>query len=175
MTRENPPERRRSESADFSHLGILYAMQIGVYEDGRLCEIFLQMHKAAGTIADVNARDISILISMALQHGVPLKRMLKSVTKDEHGQPEGLAGAVIAYLAEWQPVFASQIEITVEPDVSAKTVDPPAPLTRPVLDGQTSRQFGYTGDQCTSCNAFTMVRNGTCLKCDSCGTTTGCS
>ena len=34
---------------------------------------------------------------------------------------------------------------------------------------------GYTGDQCTECNNFTMVRNGTCLKCDTCGTTTGCS
>jgi len=34
---------------------------------------------------------------------------------------------------------------------------------------------GYTGDQCTECHNFTMVRNGTCLKCDSCGSTTGCS
>ncbi|MGB3027647.1 vitamin B12-dependent ribonucleotide reductase [Paradevosia shaoguanensis] len=34
---------------------------------------------------------------------------------------------------------------------------------------------GYTGDQCTECHNFTMVRNGTCLKCDTCGTTTGCS
>ena len=34
---------------------------------------------------------------------------------------------------------------------------------------------GYTGDQCTECHNFTMVRNGTCLKCDTCGSTTGCS
>src|SRR5690606_2532256 len=34
---------------------------------------------------------------------------------------------------------------------------------------------GYTGDQCTECHNFTMVRNGTCLKCDTGGTTTGCS
>jgi ribonucleoside-diphosphate reductase alpha chain len=34
---------------------------------------------------------------------------------------------------------------------------------------------GYTGDQCSECHNFTMVRNGTCLKCDTCGTTTGCS
>ena len=31
---------------------------------------------------------------------------------------------------------------------------------------------GYTGDQCTECHNFTMVRNGTCLKCDTCGSTT---
>jgi ribonucleoside-diphosphate reductase alpha chain len=34
---------------------------------------------------------------------------------------------------------------------------------------------GYTGDMCTECSNFTMVRNGTCLKCDTCGSTSGCS
>ena len=34
---------------------------------------------------------------------------------------------------------------------------------------------GYEGDACGSCGNFTLVRNGTCLKCDNCGGTTGCS
>ena len=34
---------------------------------------------------------------------------------------------------------------------------------------------GYTGESCSECGNFTMVRNGTCLKCDSCGSTSGCS
>ncbi|MCC7491277.1 MAG: vitamin B12-dependent ribonucleotide reductase [Fimbriimonadaceae bacterium] len=34
---------------------------------------------------------------------------------------------------------------------------------------------GYEGDPCGECGQFTMVRNGTCLKCLSCGSTTGCS
>ncbi|MBO6553278.1 MAG: vitamin B12-dependent ribonucleotide reductase [Roseitalea sp.] len=34
---------------------------------------------------------------------------------------------------------------------------------------------GYTGDMCGECSNFTMVRNGTCLKCDTCGATSGCS
>ncbi len=34
---------------------------------------------------------------------------------------------------------------------------------------------GYTGDSCSECSNFTMVRNGTCLKCDTCGSTSGCS
>ena len=34
---------------------------------------------------------------------------------------------------------------------------------------------GYTGDMCPECSNFTMVRNGTCLKCDTCGSTSGCS
>lgn len=34
---------------------------------------------------------------------------------------------------------------------------------------------GYTGDICSNCQNATMVRNGTCLKCLTCGETTGCS
>ena len=40
---------------------------------------------------------------------------------------------------------------------------------------QVARMMGYEGDACPECSAFTLVRNGTCLKCDSCGATTGCS
>ena len=38
-----------------------------------------------------------------------------------------------------------------------------------------ARLKGYEGDACGSCGAFTLVRNGTCLKCVSCGSTSGCS
>ncbi|MFN7971830.1 MAG: LAGLIDADG family homing endonuclease [Acidobacteriota bacterium] len=38
-----------------------------------------------------------------------------------------------------------------------------------------ARMKGYEGDPCRECGLFTLVRNGTCLKCDSCGATTGCS
>ena len=34
---------------------------------------------------------------------------------------------------------------------------------------------GYTGNSCDECGNFTMVRNGTCEKCDTCGATSGCS
>lgn len=38
-----------------------------------------------------------------------------------------------------------------------------------------ARARGYEGDPCPECGNMTMVRNGTCLKCDTCGGTTGCS
>ncbi len=38
-----------------------------------------------------------------------------------------------------------------------------------------ARMKGYEGDPCTECGNFTLVRNGTCLKCDTCGGTSGCS
>jgi ribonucleoside-diphosphate reductase alpha chain len=40
---------------------------------------------------------------------------------------------------------------------------------------QIARLKGYVGDACSSCGNFTLVRNGTCLKCDTCGSTSGCS
>lgn len=40
---------------------------------------------------------------------------------------------------------------------------------------QEARIRGYEGDSCHSCGNFTLVRNGTCLKCDTCGSTSGCS
>ncbi len=38
-----------------------------------------------------------------------------------------------------------------------------------------ARMRGYEGDNCGECGNFTLVRNGTCLKCDTCGATSGCS
>ncbi len=38
-----------------------------------------------------------------------------------------------------------------------------------------ARAKGYEGDPCPECGNMTLVRNGTCLKCDTCGSTTGCS
>ena len=38
-----------------------------------------------------------------------------------------------------------------------------------------ARAKGYEGEACGECGNFTLVRNGTCLKCDTCGSTTGCS
>jgi ribonucleoside-diphosphate reductase alpha chain len=40
---------------------------------------------------------------------------------------------------------------------------------------QEARMKGYVGEACPECGNFTMVRNGTCLKCETCGGTTGCS
>ena len=57
-------------------------------------------------------------------------------------------------------------------------VEAPAPKGEVGLILEKIRQArlkGYEGDPCSNCGAFTMVRNGVCLKCDSCGETSGCS
>jgi len=47
----------------------------------------------------------------------------------------------------------------------------------PILDSSVSEaeKFGFEGDPCSECGQFTLVSNGSCLKCVSCGATTGCS
>ena len=59
------------------------------------------------------------------------------------------------------------------PDPNAQRPTPGA--TALAEQVRVARLKGYEGDPCTNCGAFTMVRNGVCLKCDSCGETSGCS
>ena len=46
---------------------------------------------------------------------------------------------------------------------------------RQTIQLEQARQSGFEGDPCPECGQLMMVRNGTCLKCMACGTTTGCS
>jgi len=50
-----------------------------------------------------------------------------------------------------------------------------APLADVNTQRAQARMKGYEGESCPECANFTLVRNGTCLKCDTCGSTTGCS
>jgi ribonucleoside-diphosphate reductase alpha chain len=52
---------------------------------------------------------------------------------------------------------------------------PTGSVLKSLSASEMARLKGYEGDPCGECGQFTMVRNGTCLKCITCGTTTGCS
>jgi ribonucleoside-diphosphate reductase alpha chain len=87
-------------------------------------------------------------------------------------QPMGLATAGATALKgdiEARAREATHSEIAelawAEPEAVARVADKRAE----------ARMKGYTGEACSECNNFTLVRNGTCLKCDTCGATTGCS
>lgn len=54
---------------------------------------------------------------------------------------------------------------------SAQTVATPSKAERRAE----AKAKGYEGEMCSECGNFTLVRNGTCMKCDTCGSTTGCS
>jgi ribonucleoside-diphosphate reductase alpha chain len=55
---------------------------------------------------------------------------------------------------------------------SGSTSNPVNGMTAKIREAM---ERGYTGDICTECQSLTMVRNGTCLKCMTCGATSGCS
>ena len=61
---------------------------------------------------------------------------------------------------------------TSAPDATAK---PTANTLTDVENARQARLKGYEGDPCPECGSWTLVRNGTCLKCETCGGTTGCS
>jgi ribonucleoside-diphosphate reductase alpha chain len=62
-------------------------------------------------------------------------------------------------------------------DAAAATAASAKADARKVADDRRmkAQMQGYTGNSCSECQNFTMVRNGTCEKCDTCGSTSGCS
>ena len=66
---------------------------------------------------------------------------------------------------DMQPVSASEVETITDSITDATLMDPRAK----------ARMQGYEGDPCGECGNYTLVRNGTCMKCNTCGSTSGCS
>ena len=61
-------------------------------------------------------------------------------------------------------------------ETSTTIIERPNPAIRTKAEQRVeARMKGYEGEACGECGNFTMVRNGTCLKCDTCGSTSGCS
>lgn len=88
-----------------------------------------------------------------------------------------LAGA-IAVQSEAIATAFQRGESTATATVAATataTTTTAAPVQSVASQVAQARMKGYEGESCAECGNFTMVRNGTCLKCDTCGSTSGCS
>ena len=84
------------------------------------------------------------------------------------GGMEGMAGAT-ALGGAADPLATLQ---TLVPDGGAAT----AVGAVTAMDNRTkARMQGYEGEACGECGNYTLVRNGTCMKCNTCGGTSGCS
>lgn len=160
MTRELLPARRPSQSFDLNHGGLHFAVQAGFYDEAmtRLGEIFISSPKT-GSMAEVNARDAAVLLSICLQRGADPAKTLRALTHDTDGRPEGVVGRVLESLLP---------EEKAEPSGAAEALEPK-------LSPERARSMGYTGDQCSNCNSMRMKIAGHCMVCEDCGTTTGCS
>jgi ribonucleoside-diphosphate reductase alpha chain len=208
--RERMPDKRRGYTQKSIVAGHKVYLRTGEYEDGRLGEIFIDMHKEGAAFRSMmNA--YAIAISIGLQYGVPVEEYVDAFTFFKF-EPAGFvqshdriksASSIIDFV--WRDLGINYIGrddlAHVTPDDSENTsVGVAVAVTGPVTtvnllgasdaelekvafkaaevlpDKRTiAKQSGYTGDQCSGCGNFTMVRNGTCLKCETCGETTGCS
>lgn len=94
--RERLRDRRDAETFDFSHSriseadqlgqGFRFTATVGRHGDGRIAEVFLDPHKLASQLTD-DARDTALLLSLALQHGMPLTTLARSVSRFDDGRP----------------------------------------------------------------------------------------
>ncbi len=99
------------------------------------------------------------------------------VPRSERVDPSGASTGVRARPTAARAVVADGLGMMV---VGGSGQPRKAPAMRTVASNGDSavaqaRMKGYVGDACPECGHMTLVRNGTCLKCDTCGSTTGCS
>jgi hypothetical protein len=99
--RERLPARRASQVVAFDHVSPLghptpYTATIGYYDDGRIGEVFVdgKMGSEAGALAT----DAAVLISIALQHGVPVEEMRAAMGRGSEGRPQSICGSVLDLL-----------------------------------------------------------------------------
>ena len=100
MTRTPLPNRRLHQTLRFEHWGQKYVVGIGrAHQAGPIAEVFLNCAKS-GTQAETLARDSAVLLSLALQHGVPIETIGHAITRNSDGSPSGPIGALVDLLGE---------------------------------------------------------------------------
>jgi hypothetical protein len=99
--RHTLPVRRRSETFDIPWGGYTryHTVTVGYYDDGKIGEVFINGGKS-GEQVEAIARDGAVLLSIALQHGVPLDTVRSAITRDGQGEPSSIVGAVVDRLRE---------------------------------------------------------------------------
>ncbi|MDR1903424.1 MAG: adenosylcobalamin-dependent ribonucleoside-diphosphate reductase [Treponema sp.] len=212
--RRSLPNRRAGYTQKAKIGGHSIFIRTGEYDDGKLGEIFLDMHKEGAAFRSL-LNSFAIAVSLGLQYGVPLEEYVDAFTFsrfEPNGVVQGhdyvkMATSVIDYI--FRDLAISYLRRTdlgqVKPDdllaTGTTSINPDTATYRgtearaaaggsyadqgnvagskPDQDESIkiaqARIKGYEGDPCPACGSFSLVRNGTCMKCDTCGGTTGCS
>ncbi|MCL4105312.1 UNVERIFIED_CONTAM: hypothetical protein GTU68_055443 [Idotea baltica] len=89
----------------------------------------------------------------------------------------GMHAGAVALDASLDPAVALQTLVPEIGDVAVTEQPSTALASGSVsMDARTKAKMqGYEGDPCGECGNYTLVRNGTCMKCNTCGGTSGCS
>jgi ribonucleoside-diphosphate reductase alpha chain len=191
-------DERRAITHKFSindHEGYL---TVGLYEDGQPGEIFLVMAKEGSTISGL-MDSFATSISIALQYGVPLQTLVDKFSHTRF-EPSGftknpeipIAKSITDYIFRWlASKFLSREDKAAAGVILRDELPGEPPPSVSLLGGgrletvaqavsvevvNTRSTFLYQQDAppCHDCGAI-MVRNGSCYKCNNCGSTSGCS
>jgi ribonucleoside-diphosphate reductase alpha chain len=190
-------EERASITHKFNIGGHEGYITVGLYPDGSPGELFITMAKEGSTVSGL-MDSFALAVSIALQHGVPLKLFCEkfSHTRFEpsgwSNNPEiGFAKSIMDYIFRWlQLRFLTGQQQMLFENLRLKAGGVPAPGAEGGVDvsGSADARTGSVhasdalssivdlGDapSCHYCGAI-MTRNGSCYRCMSCGSTSGCS
>jgi ribonucleoside-diphosphate reductase alpha chain len=175
--RRKLPDERQALTHKFAIGGHEGYLTVGLYEDGQPGELFITMAKEGSTISGL-MDSFATAVSYALQYGVPLKFFVDKFSHVRF-EPSGWTGnptvpyakSIMDYIFRWLgarflgPEYAvgeageaSKLRVT-EPDPQQALPFSPATADAPT---------------CSECGGI-MTRNGSCYKCENCGSTSGCS
>ena len=176
--RRRLPDERHSLTHHFSVGGQEGYVTVGLYEDGLPGELFIRMAKEGSTVSGL-MDSFATAVSLALQYGVPLRVLCDkfSHTRFEpsgwSGNPKiGYAKSLTDYLFRWLELRFLKGEQGLLFELP-KPAQPQREVTS-VVEGL--GQVVELGDApvCQFCGSL-MVRNGSCYRCMTCGSTSGCS
>jgi ribonucleoside-diphosphate reductase alpha chain len=197
-------EERASITHKFNVGGHEGYITVGLYPDGEPGELFITMAKEGSTVSGL-MDSFALAVSIALQHGVPLKLFCEKFAHTRFepsgwtNNPEiGFAKSIMDYIFRWLQVrfLTGQQQMLFENlRLKAGGTPHPAPAVEGVGDLHGSEETRTPeprsgsvhasdalssivdlGDapSCHYCGAI-MTRNGSCYRCMSCGSTSGCS
>jgi len=177
---------------------------VGLYPDGEPGELFITMAKEGSTVSGL-MDSFALAVSIALQHGVPLKLFCEKFAHTRFepsgwsGNPDiGYAKSIMDYIFRWLQLrfLTGQQQMLFEsfrPKLSAVSSQPldveEAPSTPRSPEARSRKPEAGSihaadalssivdlGDapSCSFCGSI-MTRNGSCYRCMSCGSTSGCS
>ncbi len=191
-------EERASITHKFNIGGHEGYITVGLYPNGEPGELFITMAKEGSTVSGL-MDSFALAVSISLQHGVPLKLFCEKFAHTRFepsgwtSNPDiGFAKSIMDYIFRWlQLRFTGQQQLLFEnlrPKSSAQLSEEAASAIRRPETGTREPGAGSVhaadalagiidlGDAptCSFCGSI-MTRNGSCYRCGSCGSTSGCS
>jgi ribonucleoside-diphosphate reductase alpha chain len=194
-------EERASITHKFNIGGHEGYITVGLYPNGEPGELFITMAKEGSTVSGL-MDSFALAVSIALQHGVPLKLFCEKFAHTRFepsgwtSNPDiGFAKSIMDYIFRWlQLRFTGQQQLLFEnlrpkssvsnghlPEEAASAIRRPEAGSRESGTGSVHAADALAGiidlgdaPTCSFCGSI-MTRNGSCYRCGSCGSTSGCS